>query len=269
MEWTAAVVAKQPQQFEDIVEKLEKTGLNMRYHHCSDSDALDQLLLLHHMDVILYAQVPAHAPSPHRDIARILLIADRKGCPVCFISNTKEPVQAGLIPADSIYLHLGQDPQEIQNRLVTAVSSYSPPVAQSLKVPLTSHPNRGSIYTETTFKQLLEHELTHSTLTGHPLSILLIAPVETSTPSANNHNAQLWQELSTSIGSQIRSSDLLCHVPGHGLLLLLPATPRQLAEKLAKRIHSQHSELPGYKRAQFTVNLLEGHQLLASFSKDN
>ncbi len=262
MEWTAAIVAKQQQQFTDIVETLEKTGLNMRYHHCPDSDTLDQLLLLHHMDVILYAQEPAQAPRPHRDIARILLIADRKGCPVCFISNTEEPAQAGLIPVDSIYLNLGQDPQEIQNRLVHAVSSYSPPAAQSLKVPLSSHPNRGSVYTETTFKQLLEHELAHSTLTGHPLSILLIAP-------AGDNTSQLWQELSISVGSQIRSSDLLCHVPGRGLLLLLPATPQQLAEKLAVRIHSQHSELPGYKTAQFAVTLLEGHQLLASFSKDN
>ena len=261
MEWTAAIVAKEQQQFDNIVARLAKAGLNIRYHYCSGSDALAQLMFACHIDVILYSPDIPGAASPHREVAELLLVADRKQCPVCFISRSEncKLVQSGLIPTDSHFLHLEQDPQTLQDILVATVSSNQPPVSEVSRLPLTIHPEKGSVCNPTTFCHWLEQEISHSALTGRPFSVLLLAPQQGDPGSGND---PLWQELSARLSNQIRSSDLLCYLAGTGLLLLLPETSTEVAVKLATRIHVQNSTIPGYNAAQIAVTRVETAKLL-------
>ncbi len=255
MQWTAAIVTSQHEHFAEIVATLAKTELNIRYHHCSAHAELEQLLLTH-VDLILYAPDLPTPGSPYRQVAELLLLADQKHCPVCFISNSAhtELVQSGLIPADSHHLDLGQPPQLVQNQLVTTVSSYRPAIAEPSRVPRSQEHRKNQGCEPPIFEHLLDQETSRAALTGRPFAILHIT-------SGDNQQSPLWQELTSRISHEIRSSDTLCYYAGIGLLLLLPETSSELAEKLAVRLHAHNSAIPGYDNAPLAVTPITLEQL--------
>ena len=216
---------------QQLAQRISVLDIFERIYFCSTTKELKRLVTHTSSDLICCElDSPAKQLPPWADLVRNGL------CRVLCFTNEMSEVQLRL-PTGSCYLEKNTD----SNSLADVIESL-------LKCPLQSPPPAGSgvnhqvvaehkIYSRFYFDIFLDKELSRSSLTGRPVSLLLIEPQLTHRHGIDEELLEPFLvRVSRAIKSQIRSSDLLCRYQRQRLAILLPETPSDRASELLDRI---------------------------------
>ena len=112
---------------------------------------------------------------------------------------------------------------------------------------LATHDSLTGLYTRRMFHQYLDSELERSTRFSHPLSLLLI-DIDHFKMVNDNYGHQagdiVLQKMCERINKQARQVDYVCRYGGEEIIVILPETDLQAAQKYAIRINKAVSALP-------------------------
>ena len=216
---------------QQLAQRISALNIFERLYFCSTMEELTKLVKNTSSDLICCElELPAQQLPPWADLVRNGL------CRLLCLTSEKSEVRLRL-PAGSCYLESNAD----SDNLARVIESL-------LKSPLQSPPPAGSgvnqqveaerkIYSRFYFDLFLDKELSRSSLTGRPVSLLLIEPQLTHRHGMDEEFLEPFLvRVSRAIKSRIRSSDLLCRYQRQRLAILLPETPCDRAAELLDRI---------------------------------
>ncbi len=216
---------------QQLAQRISVLNIFERLYFCSTVEELTKLVKTTSADLVC-----CELESPAKELPPWAGLVRSGSCRLLCLTSEKSAVRLRL-PAGSCYLEKDTD----SDNLADVIESL-------LQCPLQSAPPAGSglnhqvetehkIYSRFYFDIFLDKELSRSSLTGRPVSLLLIEPQLTRRHGIDEELLEPFLvRVSRAIKSQIRSSDLLCRYQRQRLAILLPETPSDRAAELLDRV---------------------------------
>jgi GGDEF domain-containing protein len=227
---SAIIFASPENRRQYLAQRISDLRLFDQLYFCATAEELNRLVKNTSAELICCELTTTTKLPPWAELVR------KRFCRVLCFTTDKSAIHLRL-PVGSSY---------VDDKTTTA--SLTEVVQSLLTFPLQSPPPAGSainkeiaaehqIYSPFYFDTFLAKELSRSSLTGRPVSLLLLEPQLT---KHQQQDEQLLEpflvRVTRAIKNQIRSSDLLCRYQRQRLAILLPETSCTRGTELLERI---------------------------------